>query len=140
MCERITRIMESLLSFAEECDTKERLEVLLAEKRSFTAYSGFEPSGRIHIAQGVTTVLDTNAIIQAGGKFIIYIADWVSQINGKMDGDLKKIQEAGEYFIEVFKAMGLDEKGVWSLSGLRSSSKRIPITGLVSWTSPHQLH
>ena len=104
--------MDLLLSIAEECDTKERLSELLSSGQSFTAYNGFEPSGRIHIAQAVTTVLNANIVTKAGGRFIIYIADWFAQINGKMGGDLDKIKEVGQYFIEVFKAMGLNQDQV----------------------------
>ena len=120
--------MEELLSFAEECDTPERLRELLSEKRPFTAYNGFEPSGRIHIAQAVITVLNANTIIEAGGEFIIYIADWFAQINGKMNGDLSKIKEVGQYFIEVFKAMGISPKVkfVWASDFIESNTKYWP--------------
>lgn len=40
-----------LLSVGEECITKEELVNLLSKKPEFIAYDGFEPSGRMHIAQ-----------------------------------------------------------------------------------------
>jgi tyrosyl-tRNA synthetase len=43
--------LDTLLSIGEECITREELAVLLQKKPSFTAYDGFEPSGRMHIAQ-----------------------------------------------------------------------------------------
>jgi tyrosyl-tRNA synthetase len=39
---------------------------------------------------------------------ILYIADWFAQLNHKMGGDLEKIRIVGRYFIEVFKACGID--------------------------------
>lgn len=38
-------------SIGEECTTDAELAALLRDKPSFTAYDGFEPSGRMHIAQ-----------------------------------------------------------------------------------------
>jgi hypothetical protein len=47
----IERKLNILLSIGEECITKEELAVLLEKKPNFIAYDGFEPSGRMHIAQ-----------------------------------------------------------------------------------------
>ncbi|MBI5061157.1 MAG: tyrosine--tRNA ligase [Candidatus Aenigmarchaeota archaeon] len=44
--------------------------------------------------------------------FKIWIADWFAWINNKMGGDLEKIQKVGEYFVEVWKAAGVDTKKV----------------------------
>jgi hypothetical protein len=38
-------------SVAEECITDDELRNMLAKKPSIVAYDGFEPSGRMHIAQ-----------------------------------------------------------------------------------------
>jgi tyrosyl-tRNA synthetase len=35
------------------------------------------------------------------------VADLFALLNNKMDGDLKKIQVVGRYFIEVWKAAGM---------------------------------
>lgn len=104
--------VNKLLNLAEECDTKEALYDLIKKGTEFTAYNGFEPSGRIHIAQGIITVMNTNDIIDCGGRMIIYIADWFAQMNQKMGGDLAKIREVGLYFIEVFKSCGINMTGV----------------------------
>ena len=52
--------LERLLTVGEECISEAELKSLLlycssAEKR-FNLYDGFEPSGRMHIAQGVFKV------------------------------------------------------------------------------------
>lgn len=44
----------------------------------FRLYDGFEPSGRMHIAQGIYKVTNVNKCTyqQNGGTFIFWIADW----------------------------------------------------------------
>jgi tyrosyl-tRNA synthetase len=44
----------------------------------------------------------------AGGIFIFWVADWFALMNDKMGGDLDKIQTVGKYFIEVWRAAGMD--------------------------------
>jgi tyrosyl-tRNA synthetase len=104
----VAQRVEKILSICEECDTREELEQLVRSGRLLVAYNGFEPSGRIHIAQAVVTVMNANLLIQNGCKVILYIADWFAQLNHKMGGDLEKIKIVGRYFIEVFKACGID--------------------------------
>ena len=36
------------------------------------------------------------------------VADWHASLNNKMGGDLKKIQTVGNYFVEVWKAVGME--------------------------------
>jgi len=96
----------------EEIVKKDELMKLLLEKKQFIAYDGFEPSGKIHIAQGTLRAINVNKITKAGGKFKMLVADWHGWANNKMDGDLEKIQIVGKYFIEVWKACGMDLKNV----------------------------
>lgn len=96
----------------EEIVTKEDLTQLLTKKDSFVAYDGFEPSGVIHIAQGLLRVININKMIKAGARFKMLVADWHGWANNKMGGDLEKIQIVGKYFIEVWKAAGIDAKHV----------------------------
>ena len=99
---------ELLRSIAEEAQGGERIEELLRKKPHFRAYNGFEPSGRMHIAQALMTAINTNLITKAGGTMVLYIADLFAMLNHKMGGDMKKIQEVGKYFVEIFKACGMD--------------------------------
>ena len=55
-------------------------------------YDGFEPSGRMHIAQGVQKAINVNKLTRAGCSFVFWVADWFAQLNNKMDGDLEKIR------------------------------------------------
>lgn len=43
--------LNTLMSIGEECITRDELAALLEKKPEFIAYDGFEPSGRMHIAQ-----------------------------------------------------------------------------------------
>ncbi|AAV50399.1 tyrosyl-tRNA synthetase [Acanthamoeba castellanii mimivirus] len=120
--------LTQLLSIAEECETLDRLKQLVDSGRIFTAYNGFEPSGRIHIAQALITVMNTNNIIECGGQMIIYIADWFAKMNLKMNGDINKIRELGRYFIEVFKACGINLDGtrfIWASEFIASNPSYI---------------
>jgi tyrosyl-tRNA synthetase len=96
----------------EEIITEEELKELLEVKKQPVAYDGFEPSGNIHIAQGILRAINVNKMTKAGCKFIMLVADWHGWANNKMGGDLEKIQTVGKYFIEVWKASGMDLKNV----------------------------
>jgi tyrosyl-tRNA synthetase len=105
--------MDLILSVGEECTTADGLRTLLVKKPSPpVAYDGFEPSGRMHIAQGVLKALNVNKLTRAGCKFTFWVADWFAMLNHKMGGDLKKIRVVGQYFIEVWKACGMDMDNV----------------------------
>jgi len=99
-------------SFAEEIITEEELRELFKNKKEIIAYDGFEPSSKIHIAQGLMRAITVNKITSAGIKFKFWVADWFAMLNNKLGGDLEKIRIVGEYFIEVWKACGLDMKNV----------------------------
>jgi len=92
----------------EEIVTEEELRVLLQAKPHPIAYDGFEPSGKIHVAQGIVRALNANKMTKAGVKFKFLVADWHAWANNKMGGDLEKIQTVGKYFIEVWKSAGME--------------------------------
>ncbi len=96
----------------EEIVTNEDLKELLEQEPNLIAYDGFEPSGQIHIAQGILRTINVNKMTKAGIKFKMLVADWHAYANNKMDGDLEKIQTVGKYFIEVWKACGMDLENV----------------------------
>jgi len=96
----------------EEIISEDELKELLKKKKNPVAYDGFEPSGRIHIAQGLLRTINVNKLTKTGIKFKFWVADWFALMNNKMGGDLEKIRVVGEYFIEVWKACGMDQKNV----------------------------
>ncbi|MBN2203297.1 MAG: tyrosine--tRNA ligase [Candidatus Aenigmarchaeota archaeon] len=109
--------LELIKSVGEEIVTEEELKILLETNQHPIVYDGFEPSGQMHIAQGIMRAINTNKLLEAGCKFKFWVADWFAWMNNKMGGDMEKISVAGEYFIEVWKACGMDTKKVefiWS--------------------------
>ncbi|MGC9309649.1 MAG: tyrosine--tRNA ligase [Candidatus Nanoarchaeia archaeon] len=104
----VDKKIEVIKSFAEEIVTEQELRQLFDKKKHPIAYDGFEPSGKIHIAQGLLRALNVNKLTSAGIKFRFYVADWFAMINNKLGGDLEKIRLVGDYFIEVWKACGMD--------------------------------
>ncbi len=101
----------------EEIVSEEELKNLLENEKELIAYDGFEPSGQIHIAQGLLRAININKMTAAGVKFKMLVADWHAFANNKMDGDMEKIQTTGKYFIEVWKACGMNMENVefvWS--------------------------
>lgn len=92
----------------EEIITDVDLKTLLESGEQLIAYDGFEPSGQIHIAQGIVKAINVNKMTEAGIKFKMWVADWHAMANNKMGGDLEKIKIVGKYFIEVWKACGMN--------------------------------
>jgi len=95
-----------------EIITEDELRKLLETNDHPIAYDGFEPSGIAHIPFGLLRAENLKSMLKAGVKFNLYLADYFAFINNKLGGDLNRIQRAGEYFIEVWKACGIDTKQV----------------------------
>ena len=100
--------MQLIGEVGEEIVTREELRSLLETKTKPIAYDGFEPSGIPHIAQGILRAINVNKMLKAGVKFKMYAADWHGWTNLKFGGDLEKIQKAGDFLIEVWKASGME--------------------------------
>ena len=113
----IRKRLELIKAVGEEIITEEELVTLLKKKKNPIAYDGFEPSGQIHIAQGLLRAISINKITKAGCKFYLLVADWHALANNKMGGDLDAIQNVGRYFIEVWKACGMDLDNVTFIWG-----------------------
>jgi len=100
--------LELIKQVGEEIINQDELTKLLKNNTPLVAYDGFEPSGQIHIAQGLLRAININKMVAAGAKFKMLVADWHAQANNKMNGDLTKIQTVGRYFIEIWKASGMN--------------------------------
>lgn len=100
--------MSLLKGVGEEIITEQELRLLLETKDDPIAYDGFEPSGLAHVPFGIYRAINLEDLLRTGIKFKLWIADWFAWINNKMGGDLSKIRRVGEYFIEVWKAAGVD--------------------------------
>ncbi len=92
----------------EEIITEDELKKLISEKKNLIAYDGFEPSGILHIAQGILRSINVNKMIKSGCKFKMLVADWHAWANNKLGGNLENIKTAGEYMVEVWKAAGME--------------------------------
>ena len=103
---------EIIRSVGEECIQEEELRALLGKKAHPVCYDGFEPSGRMHIAQGILKAINVNKLTSAGCVFKFWVADWFALLNNKMGGDIKKIKTVGLYMVEVWKAAGMDMQNV----------------------------
>ena len=96
----------------EEIITWADLQRLLETKSRPVAYDGFEPSGLLHLGSGILRAIKLNDMLEADVDFILWIADWFGYINNKMGGDMELIRKVGEYFIEGWKACGVDVKKI----------------------------
>jgi tyrosyl-tRNA synthetase len=96
----------------EEIITIEELRKLFEEKKTPIAYDGFEPSGKVHIAQGLLRAINVNKMINAGCHFKMLVADWHAWANNKMGGSLENIQLVGKYLMEVWKACGMQTENI----------------------------
>jgi len=95
-----------------EIITDEELKNLLETNDHPVAYDGFEPSGLAHIPFGILRAENLKTMLQAGVRFKLWLADYFAFINNKLEGNLDRIQKCGKYFVEVWKACGIDTKKV----------------------------
>ncbi len=96
----------------EEAITEGELRELVETRNKIVAYDGFEPSGLATLAFGLYRPLLLRDLTRARVNFKLWIADWYGWINNKMGGDLEKIKMVGRYFIEVWKAAGVEPRWV----------------------------
>lgn len=102
------RRLSLITGIAEEVVTTAELRTLLETNDRPLAYDGFEPSGIAHLPVGVYRPLLVKDLLAAGVKFNLLLADSFAWINNKMGGDLDRVRLVGKYFLEVWKAAGVD--------------------------------
>jgi tyrosyl-tRNA synthetase len=100
--------LDAFRCFAEEIVTIEELKGLLETNNHPLAYDGFEPSGLAPIHFGLLRAKNLKRVLSAGIRFNLYLADYFAFLNNKLGGDLEHIRTAGEYFVEIWKACGVD--------------------------------
>ncbi|MHA1776538.1 MAG: tyrosine--tRNA ligase [Promethearchaeia archaeon] len=103
-------LLKSVGTGGEITEDEGQLRWLLENRKPYEiiAYDGFEPSGKIHIAQGLLRAININKFTSAGVKFKMFVADWHAAANQKFGGDLDVIKKVGDYFVEVWKACGIN--------------------------------
>ena len=88
----------------EIIDTEELKNILAKDEP--IAYTGYEPSGKIHLGHAVT-VEKLKQLQSLGFKIKILLADYHAFLNGK--GSVEEIAKTAAYNEKCFKALGLDE-------------------------------
>jgi tyrosyl-tRNA synthetase len=120
--------MKELLDIGEEVIGGDNLNRLLENKKNIVAYDGFEPSGRMHLAQGLLRAHNVNKFVDNGIKFKFWIADWFALMNLKLGGNIKKINQASELMVHIWRACGMkldekDENGENMIQFIKSSEE-----------------
>jgi len=117
--------LQLCLSVGEECISEKDLLERLQNKAMPVCYDGFEPSGRMHIAQGILKCINVNKLVDAGCIFVFWVADWFALMNNKLGGDINKIKTVGRYFVEIWKAAGMklhNVKFLWASDEINTRS------------------
>ena len=66
-------------------------------------YIGLEISGKLHLGSLILTGYKINDFIKANVRSTIFLADWHTYINNKLDGDWEKIKKVSNYYRDAFK-------------------------------------
>ncbi len=66
-------------------------------------YIGLEISGKLHLGSLILTGYKINDFIKAGVNSNVFLADWHTYINNKLDNNWQKIIEVSKYYGEAFK-------------------------------------
>ncbi len=106
--EKVALLREVGEEIIEEDELREMIQWKLDHNQEIYAYDGFEPSGNIHIAQGLLRAINVNKITKAGIRFKFLVADWHAAANHKFGGNLEVIKKVGDFFIEVWKICNMD--------------------------------
>lgn len=102
--QRIKLITKNL----EETLTENELKTLLEKNVPLVHYIGFEISGKVHLGQGLFTMMKIRDLQQAGVHTKILLADWHTWLNKKLDGTLATAKRlAREYFQQAMIASAL---------------------------------
>ncbi len=102
--------LELVLHNTDEVVTEDELKELLLQKENPSAYIGFEPSGLMHVGQGMVCAEKIKELQRVGFTVKILLADWHAYINDKLGGDIDTIKVCGEYIKDCFIAMGVDKE------------------------------
>lgn len=99
------KIIDRVIKNSAEVITEEELRARLASGEKLTHYIGFEISGYVHIGQGLMTALVMKDLTDLGVQCTVWLADWHTAINEKLDGTKETAAKIGRgYFTEAIKA------------------------------------
>lgn len=100
--------LESRLSLitsepTEEIVTMNELKNLLQTITRPKHYIGLEISGKLHLGSLILTGSKINDLIKANFNTTIFLADWHTFINNKLEGNWDKINEISKYYSDAFR-------------------------------------
>ena len=101
----LDEVGEEIIDLAE---LREIIQWKTKHNEPIYAYDGFEPSGILHIGQGLLRAINVNKITKAGIKFKFLVADWHAAANLKFGGNLDVIKKVGDFLIETWKVCNMD--------------------------------
>ena len=87
----------------EEVVTQEELIELFKTNSSPNHYIGLEISGFLHLGSLISTGFKINDFVKAGVKCKIFLADWHTLINDKLEGNWETITKVSKYYQDAFK-------------------------------------
>lgn len=98
-------IINRLIENCAEIITEDEFRALLESKKTLTHYIGFEISGYVHLGVGIMSALVIKDLQELGVRCTVWLADWHTWINEKLDGKKSTAIRIGEgYFTEAIKA------------------------------------
>ena len=100
--------IKKIEGIAQEIVTVNDLRTLMESNDHPIVYDGFEPSGMAPVHFGLLRTKNMKVMIECGMRPKLYLADYFAMINNKVGGDLEKIKNVGRYFVEVWKACGME--------------------------------
>lgn len=85
---------------AEEVITGDDLKWMIENNIPLKHYIGFEISGKVHLGQGLVLMSKIKDLMDAGVECTIYLADWHTWINEKLDGTLETATKIAERYLK----------------------------------------
>ena len=95
--EKLEKIQEGTLEIVDIEELKAKLE-----KEHPVAYTGYEPSGKVHLGHAIT-IMKLKQLQSLGFKIKILLADYHAFLNGK--GQLDEIEKTAEYNKKCFHTL-----------------------------------
>lgn len=99
--ETVDRLIKNTAEIITEDEFRQRIE----SGDQLTHYVGFEISGYVHLGTGLMNALVMKELTDLGVHCTVWLADWHTWINEKLDGEKETAQRIGKgYFTEAMKA------------------------------------
>ncbi|MGN6614306.1 MAG: tyrosine--tRNA ligase [Candidatus Nitrosocosmicus sp.] len=87
----------------EEIVTENELRSLFETKTSPKHYIGLEISGKLHLGSLIIPGFKINDFMKAGIQSNVFLADWHTYINNKLNNDWDLIDKISQYYEKAFK-------------------------------------